>query len=262
MKIPNIPSDIFTNFNHVKYYDEPHKYFINEKQLVSVTTLIHKYENEFEEDYWANKKSEEFNISPNNIKYTWDFINKKGTKKGSIIHDYAENLFLNKVFPYPKDEIFSIFGFDPILKEYEITKKHVDNFYKDCYNKLIPIKTELVVCDEELGIGGMVDMLFYNIRSRKFEIWDWKTNKKFSTTNEYQRLLPPLSHLEECDLEIYSLQLGLYKHIIEKYTSLKLGNSYLVWFSHNNDNYKVIKTKDRENEVKLLLADYKSKILA
>ena len=51
--------------------------------------------------------------------------------------------------------------------------------------------------------------------------------------------------IEECDLEIYSLQLSLYKLIIEKHTGIKLGKSYLVWFSHNNPSYKIIEAKDR-----------------
>ena len=35
-------------FDKVKYYDEPHVYFIGEKQVISCTTLIHKFQNEFE----------------------------------------------------------------------------------------------------------------------------------------------------------------------------------------------------------------------
>jgi hypothetical protein len=51
--------------------------------------------------------------------------------------------------------------------------------------------------------------------------------------------------LENCDMEIYSLQLELYKYIIEKYLSIKLGKSYVVWFSHNNNDYKIIEMKNR-----------------
>lgn len=252
-----IPSELFTVFNKVTYFDEPHKYFIKNNELISVTTLIHRYQNVFDEDYWSEKIAEKFNRSQKEIIMLWKFINEKGTMKGSIIHDYAENLFLNKKFEYPKEKIINHFGFDPIIKEYKITKNHVDNFYKDTFNKLIPIKTELVVCDEGDGIGGMVDMLFYNVRAREFQIWDWKTNKKFTNESEEGRKLNGvLSDLDDCDLEIYSLQLGLYKHIIEKFIPIKLGNSYLVWFSHNNDKYKVIQTKDRSKHIKSMLFNH------
>ena len=253
----NIPTDLFTVFNKVTYFDEPHKYFVKNRELISVTTLIHKYQEDFNEDFWSKKIAEKFNRSQREIIMLWKFINEKGTMKGSIIHDYAEALFLNKVFKYPEEMIINHFGFDPVRKEYEITKNHVDKFYKETFNKLIPIKTELVVCDEENGIGGMVDMLFYNVRAKEYQIWDWKTNKAFTKESEAGRKLNGvLSKLDECDLEIYSLQLSLYKYIIEKYANIKLGKSYLVWFSHNNDNYEVIETKDRIKEVKSMIFNY------
>jgi len=251
----DIPSKLFTSFNDITFYDEPHKYYINGKELISVTTLIHKYQEDFDEDYWSDYKGNQLNINPKIIKRAWSFINKKGTIKGSAIHDYAENLFQNKIFEYPKQLILNEFGFDPILTEYQITKKHVDKFYTDVHNKLIPIRTEMVVYDKESLIGGMLDILFYNIKTKEFQIWDWKSNKKFSNENKNKHLLSKLSILEDCDLEIYSLQLELYKQIIEKIIGIKLGKSYLVWFSHNNESYKIIETKDRKYYANMLIND-------
>lgn len=241
-----IPSELFTAFNDIKFYDEPHKYYLNDRELISVTTLIHKYEEEFNEDYWSNYKSEQFRVTQKEVLRAWNFINKKGTIKGSAIHDYAENLFQNKKFEYPKQLILNEFGFDPVFNEYQITKKHVDSFYNDVRGKLIPIKAEFVVYDRESLIAGMLDMLFYNIKKKEFQIWDYKTNKNFTFEMKSRHLLGDLCVLEACDLEIYSLQLELYKQIIERNTSIKLGKSYIVWFSHNNDSYKVIETKDRK----------------
>lgn len=249
-----IPSELFTAFNDVTFYDEPHKYYHKKNELISVTTLIHKYQEEFNEIYWSEYKSNELNISPFEIKRAWSFINRKGTIKGSAIHNYAENLFLNKKYEYPKDLILNEFGFDPILKEYEITKKHVDNFYFNAQNKLIPIKTEFVLYDIENLVGGMLDMLFYNVKSKEFQIWDYKTNKNFTQFNKNgNKLLYELDILDDCDLNIYSLQLGIYKYIIEKYIPIKLGKSYLAWFSHNNDNYKVIECKDLSYYVNIIM---------
>ena len=94
-----IPNKFFTTFNDITFYDEPHKYYVNDKELISVTTLIHRYQEEFNQDYWSRYKADEFGVTQNEILRAWDFINKKGTIKGSIIHDYSENLFQNKVFP-------------------------------------------------------------------------------------------------------------------------------------------------------------------
>lgn len=247
-----IPQELFTSFNDVKYYDKPHKYFLNNKELISVTTLLHNYQETFNEEYWADYKGKQFNISSTEIKRAWNFINKKGTIKGSAIHDYAENLFLNKKYEYPLQLILNEFGFDPIWNEYQITKKHVDNFYNDTKGKLIPIKTEFIIYDEESLIGGMLDMLFYNVKMQEFQIWDHKTNKDLTLEMKNRHLLNDLYLLEDCDLELYSLQLEMYKYIIEKNIPIKLGKSYLIWYSHNNDNYKIIETKNRKYYIDLL----------
>lgn len=247
-----IPYEFFTSFSDVTYFDEPHKYYVNKNELISVTTIIHKYQNDFDEEYWSAYKANQFGLEQYEIKRAWQFINNKGTMKGSIIHDYTENLFLNKKFEYPKKQILDRFGFDPIINEYNITKKHVDNFYNDVRGKLIPIKTEYVVFDRESMIAGMLDMLFWNVKMQEFQIWDWKTNKDFSYETS-RMLIDDLYLLNENDLNIYSLQLQLYKHIIEKYIPIKLGKSYLVWFSHNNDNYKIIETKNMSYYVNLIV---------
>jgi hypothetical protein len=250
IEIPNI---LYTSFNNVVYHDEPHKYYINNKELISVTTILHKYKEEFNEEYWSKVKSQEYGISQKEVIRAWRFINKKGTMKGSAIHDYAENLFLNKIFPYPKQQILNEFGFDPILEEYNITKKHVDKFHKDVKDKLIPIRTEMIVYDKESLIGGMLDMLFYNVKAKEFQIWDHKTNKKLSLSSE-RKMNNELFMLDDSDLNIYSLQLGIYKYIIEKVTGIKLGKSYIIWYSHNNSSYKIIKMKDLSYYVNLIIS--------
>jgi len=250
-----IPNQFFTSFNDITFHDEPHKYYVGGKELISVTTIIHRYQEEFQEDYWSNYKANEYTLSQREVLRAWEFINKKGTIKGSAIHDYAENLFQNKVFPYPKQLILDEFGFDPVLLEYNITKKHVDKFYSDVHDKLIPVRTEMVVYDPESLIGGMLDILFYNIKTGEFQIWDWKTNKKFEMEMKSRHFQGDLFMLEDSDLEIYSLQLAMYKLIIEKMTGIRLGQSYVVWFSHNNDNYKIIKCLDREYYAKKIMVD-------
>jgi hypothetical protein len=275
MTMPDVPAKLFTAFNDVTYFDEPHKYFIGKKELISVTTLIHKFQEEFDENFWSKKKGDQYNIQPHEIRHAWRYINKIGTEKGSIIHDYAENIFNNKKFPYKKDRIEKIFGYDPVWDMYLKTKNHVDTFYKYSQGRLVPIKTELVVCDKEYGIAGMVDLLFWNVKAQEFQIWDWKTNKDFEgwhpkgdvdekgneyTENTYtndvegrSNLLGPLGFLKDNDMEVYSIQLATYKHIIERNTGIKLGSSYLIWVSHLKDRFYTIKTLDRDLYVKKMI---------
>lgn len=251
-----IPKELFTSFNDVTFYEEPHKYFIDKKIYISVTTLIHEYVEPFQENYWSQIKANQYGLTQTQVKRAWKFINKKGTMKGTMIHDYSENLINCKKFSYPKKEVIKKFGFDPILPEYEYTKKLVDKFHADIKGKLIPISTEQIVYDKKVKIAGMFDILYWNIRAQEFQIWDNKTNKKLTKKGEGERnLLNKLSLLEETDLEIYSLQLEMYKQIIQRNTSIKLGKSYIVWFSHNNDEYKIIPINDRKYYIDIMFEE-------
>lgn len=158
--------------------------------------------------------------------------------------------------------ILNNFGFDPVYNEYQMTKKHVDKFYNDVHGKLIPIKTEMIIYDRESLIAGMFDILFYNIKAKEFQIWDNKTNKDFTFEMKSRHLLNDLFMLEDCDLELYSLQVGLYKYIIENNSSLKLGKSYLAWFSHNNKSYQIIEAKDMSYYINLIINNRMAQLAA
>lgn len=239
-----VSTELLTRFNDLTYYDVPHKYLLKGKDLLSVTTMLGKYHEPFEEEYWSDYKAKEYNLTQDEVKRAWRFINKKGTMKGSIIHDYGENLLLNKIFDYPKTEILAEFGFDPIKVEYDITKNHVDKFCADTKNKLIPVTTEIVMYDEESLVAGMADLIFWNVKAQEFQIWDWKTNKKFAKSED-RKLTDTLYMLDDCEWEVYSLQLEAYKYILERNTGFKFGKSYLVWVSHNNPTYEIIEAKNR-----------------
>ena len=50
-----------SKFNHIKYYDEQHIYYINGEKTISCTGLIHKFTTDFEDginkpDKWAEKQ--------------------------------------------------------------------------------------------------------------------------------------------------------------------------------------------------------------
>ena len=73
------------------------------------------------------------------------------------------------------------FEFEEIKETYGVMKNHFHNFYNDTIakNKLIPVKSELVVGDKELMLCGMIDQIFWNEKQQCLQIWDWKTNISF-----------------------------------------------------------------------------------
>jgi ATP-dependent exoDNAse (exonuclease V) beta subunit len=257
----NIPFELFSTFNNIKFDDDTHSYYLNEVKLTSVTTLIHKYTSHFDEEYWAPKKASEYRLTSDNVKYAWTFLNEMSTFKGSALHNFIENYYYNKLYNYPKDLIINNFGYDPIFKEYLEIKNQFLNFYKDSFGKLISIRPEFIVYDEESKVSGMVDMLFYNKKQNIFEIWDWKTNKKLDKENRFQKMSGIFSDMDDCEFNVYSLQLNTYKYIIEKNTGVKLGDCYIVWFYSGNKNYTILKIPNLQGRVKEMLDEFKNKNL-
>lgn len=246
-----IPPEIFYAFNDLKFVEKTHQYFLDKKQLVSVTTKIHKFQHRFDTDKWSLIKAEELGISQADMIAEWERTNKKSKIKGSILHNYIEYLFNNKVYDYPRDYVMESVPLDAhdIEEEFKSIRYQIDNFYADTRGKLIPIKMEYVMYDEILGIAGMCDILFYNVKKMCFQLWDWKTNKKLRTENIHQKLKAPFDTFDDCEYVIYSFQLNLYKYILRRKLNLNLGDSYIVWFNENNSNYKIVECRDQQDIV-------------
>jgi hypothetical protein len=262
----SVPMELFVNFNKIKFHDDIHKYYLEDKNLISVTTILHKYQHEFDTYYWSDRKKDELGMTQEQVIAYWKALNIKSQIKGSAVHNYAELLYNNKIYKYDDNltmeklgienhQILSSRGEKTIKEEFEIVKTYVDNFYKDSYRKLIPIKTEFVVFDEEWELAGMMDILFWNTKKQCFQIWDWKTNKKLNKVSEYNtKLKRVVSHLDDCEFEIYSLQLTTYKRIIERNTNIKIDGCYIVWVNEVNENYKVIQCNDYSTEINMIMS--------
>lgn len=246
-------------FKHIKYYDEPHKYFIGKQQLVSGTAFIGKFKNKFDSKAQAKKKSAKTGIPEEELLADWDFKGDFSRTKGTFLHNYAENYWQNKIFPIDYSEVDLKFGEGLMKERLEACIELFHNFYKDASDALVPISMELVVGDAELGIGGMVDCLFWNQKMGELQIFDYKTNSEINTFSKYRnRMLAPINFLHDCELEAYSIQLNLYKYIIEKNTSLKIGKCYLVHIHEEQEKYNIIECKEYQEIIGMLI-NYKSK---
>jgi ATP-dependent exoDNAse (exonuclease V) beta subunit len=279
-------------FNDIKYYDEPHKYYIDGQPTISCTGFIHKFSGDFESgidkpDKWAEKqghiykaksmadkfahkqnfypmeddaydrpdyakpKPENEWVTEEDIKGKWKYKNHHAIYEGTTLHDYIENYLNNKILPESKVSAEGLL-FQEIKETYGIMKQHFHNFYDDSVStgKLIPIKSEVIIGDKELGLCGMVDQLFWNRKHECLQIWDWKTNTRLNMKNNFgNKMKECLYMLDDCEFNTYSLQLHIYKKIIERNTNLKLGSCHLVWFNENNPNYKIIDCADYSEHV-------------
>lgn len=239
-------------FASVKFTSIGHTYSINGCVANSVTELLKQYVKPFESEYWAKRKAAELNLDVEEILKRWEFNAKLAKVKGSVVHSFIESILSPGEFTYPENLILNEFGYDPVQDVFNQITKQVEKFTSDIQGKMFPIASELVIGDLDYLVCGTIDQLFYNKKSDKLEIWDWKTNKEIKTVSRYSHLYP-LNHIPDTELDHYSLQLSLYKLILEKNTGLKLGNSYLTWFNENTETYQIFRTKDYNSEAQLIL---------
>lgn len=245
-----IPLNIFEVFSNILYYDEPHKYYVGDKQLVSATTFIGKFKPKFDTPTIGAAYAEKHERDYENVVDEWDYKRDRGTTKGSMFHKYAENRLMNKIFPYDGSAVLKDFGHDILKAPLEILFGFFDKYYNDSRGNLVPVKSELIVGNGDLGICGTVDQLYYNKKAGEFQIWDWKTNKKMESKSKYSnKFLHPISHLDVCEINTYSLQLSLYRYLIHQMTDLKIGDCYIVWFFEKNETYKIFKCFDLTDEI-------------
>jgi hypothetical protein len=277
--------NIYQAFKDILFYEDDHTYWCDNTQLTSTTTVLKDYVKPFDTDYWASYKTAQARglkvkyrpelvgksilisgvehdpsvFDNTDMKKDWKYTSNLGTTRGSILHDYGELRLASKIRPHRYDLSF--------LKKEDKVQFDKDravlqvmfNQFMLAYPHLIPIKSELVVGNLEYLIGGMIDQLFWNTKAEELQLWDWKTDKKFRTKNEYgEKFLGCLSDLDNCELNKYSLQIGIYKKILEL-ADVYTGDSYVVWFNKDNPTYQVIKLRDLSTSVNAIFNDRKSR---
>ena len=223
-------------FRKLKYYNKEYTfYFDNRKISNSVTKMVNTFKKPFDEEFFSKRVAAKEGITQKEVRARWKEKRDASTTLGKVIHDYIENLFKNRVVK--------------ISPEYIEYQNVVDRLYNDIEGLLIPIKSELIIGSPSLDVAGIADQLFYSPKYDELQIWDWKTNEKFTTKNDYGNfLLGPFKEYEECDLNTHSIQLNLLKLIIEDMTNLKIAKTCICHI--NKTGYQVYTCKDFQNILK------------
>ena len=196
------------DYSDFSFDEKEHVYTLKGKELTPTTGFISQFKKPFDEDYWATYKAPKLGMTPDEVKQMWKAKGEASMAIGTEVHLYAEQTIrkedrsqLTTVLAHKKANCFQ-------------------RFYDNHHNIFEEVYPEIRVYDEEFGIGGMVDLLF-----RYKDLWyivDWKTNKEISTSNPWDNLLPPFWSLQASDLNYYSLQLSMYKLMIERNTGIKI----------------------------------------
>lgn len=233
--------------SRIKMKSDQHIYVLDSKKsLISCTTFLGTFFKKFNtEEAIANILTSEKYSSPDykyynktsvEIKKEWGQASVLGTK---LHHDIEMFLNNEKVSNDSKE-----FGF---------FKKFLDD------NPTVkPYRTEWMIFSELLQIGGAIDAVFLDEEDGSFIIFDWKRSPV--SYSNFDNCYPPLEHLKDNTFTKYSLQLNLYKGILENFYNVKIKDLFIIELHPDNDSYKKIKAENYDDEIKQLFG-YRAKTL-
>lgn len=245
-----------SKFDRIKFDEESHTYTVDRFNLTSVTKLIGSVEH-FDEISIATKQAESTGVPIHIILAKWRKKGEYARLKGTEMHSYIENLWLNNKYKFKtfNDHL-------EMFVELDVLKEQYETFYYAARKIMSLVKTEFRVYDIEHRVAGTVDGLFHNTVNNCFDIWDWKTSTEISKHNRFGEKLIGLEHLDNCNFNIYALQLSIYKYIIEKNTNIKIKNLHICQISTLNKAFNAFKVPYLKDEAVYLLEKNKKTILS
>lgn len=239
------PRDEFISFD-----EGPHIYTVHgDSTFTSVTTFIHSHFSHFDPDAVIDKMIKKIQTDPTykyygmtreEIKTMWAKNGEAASGSGTNMHNDIERYY-NDV-PIENDSI-----------EFGYFKQFVDDF-----PELKPYRTEWTVYYEELKLSGSIDMIFEN-PDGTLQIYDWKRSKgiEYESFGNKTAKTPCLSHLPDSNFWHYSLQLNIYRAILEEKYGKKITGMYLICIHPDNYNksYQRIEVQDLRPEVATLFEE-------
>jgi hypothetical protein len=197
----------------------------DQTKWTSVTTLIGHLKEPFDTKNIAAKsaratKSKWYGMKPEEIVQAWKDESERACGLGNWYHDQREG---------------DILGCTTIERE-GVALPVIHPMYDENNRKIASaqqladgIYPELLVYLRSAGICGQSDLV--EVVNGVVSITDYKTNKKIETKSYVnwegisKRMLAPLSHLDDCHINHYALQLSIYMYIIIKHNpKLKPGS--------------------------------------
>jgi hypothetical protein len=226
-----------TVFSDIQFNSQFHTYTLNGQILHSVTKRINSLKPAFDSAYWAQRKADERGVTADVILAEWEAKRQAGFDKGNRMHAYIQQVLKGET---TLDPFLALSDRLPDMDAF-------DRAWATLQGVVTVEQCEWIVGDAGLGVAGTLDALLLDQRSGLYHIWDWKTGSKFNLDNRFQRLLVPFDDLDDCELVVYSLQVSLYRLIIERnLPSLLMGDCYIAQLSDNwYQFHKALDLRDR-----------------
>jgi ATP-dependent exoDNAse (exonuclease V) beta subunit len=245
----------------ISFEEEGHLYTIKglEGHPISVTTLIHQFFPIFDADLVIDKmvqsrnwpRSKYYGMTKDAIKQQWEENRDDASAEGTAMHKAIE-VFLNR--PEQEQELVNQ-QFTKTRTLHETVPATIEFFHFLAFwtsqigETLRPYRTEWLVYDEEKRLAGSIDLVLEDTKTGKVIIVDWKRSKDIKTENRFQKGREFWSHLDDCNWNHYSLQLNMYRHLLETHYGKQVAGMYLAILHPNAPSYQLCEVARMEAEI-------------
>ena len=279
---------------NIAFEEKAHRYWDvtdPSKKFTSVTTIIEKFGQPFDKEFWSAYKALEkllsadawkiekpsllkskkfdksllelhdvsendFNREQQTILDSWDEENRKSCERGTKIHADFENSF------YKKKKNIDISKFQ-IGGKFECRKDYTD---LDLENAVYPeYLIHRVSPDGKLCIAGQIDLLVK--KGNNIIVGDYKTNKEIkmksffdSKTKSSVKMKFPLNNLDDTNYWHYCLQLSTYAWMLQKLNPDFIIEDLVMIHIDHKDKMTIYHLPYLKNEVEKMLAFYKKQV--
>ena len=242
----------------VIFKEKGHLYESNDEDKIkwtSVTSFIGMFKPKFDRDGQAkksskNKRSKWYGMTTKEIKDAWDGETERAIGLGNWYHNQREeNILEFKTIERDGVEVPIV---RPLINNDGVKIAPNQKLENGAYPELFVYLKSLGLCgqaDLVSIVDGVINILDYKtnkeIKEKGFTNWEGITSKMFN----------PISHLDECNLNHYNLQMSLYAYIIKKHNpKLKIGKLQIqhVSFEKEGENkfgYPITKYNDQDEPV-------------
>lgn len=258
-RLTAIRDKIRDSFKDLEFDEGPHLYYLNGKNVRSVSATIDLFVEPFDtegqskscfEKYYDDPSSKYYRMTQDEIKKVWRTKNKNANDQGTLAHAFGENAMHYMVGDY--DAIDPEFRDRLVGGKFEARtgfEEAIVKFWNDLPDEYIPILVENRVYGkfgtDEPVYAGTFDLLVYcSIPGKEgLLIFDYKTNEDIYKCFKDKKLLNPFEKLPDTPKNHYEIQQSLYENALNEIGLDVLGKR-LIWIK-DDGTYTVIRMTEK-----------------
>lgn len=210
----------------MNFIESSHKYSDGEGEYVPVTTFLKSFQEKVNWNEVAEKKAKKMNdgTTKEQLLEQWKDKRDRAAERGTQYHKMKEEELLQTGV--------AVVGYGTIdgIKE-DPTMLLVDN----------TTYVEKMIWSKRFGVCGTADLV--EVVDGRINVKDYKTNEKLDfeswrnpRTRQTKRLISPVQHLDDCNFNLYQLQVNVYMYmLLQQNRHLKMGKMEILHVVFNED---------------------------